>query len=45
MDLDQRIFVTVFPFGGFFGGGGRTRQKAKTIIQVFVNHKPVIVWV
>lgn len=45
VDLNQRVFVAVFPLGGFFGGHGGARQKAKTVIEIFEHNVPVIVGV
>ena len=43
VDFYEGIFVTVVPFGGLFGLGGRARQKAKTVVEVFEHHELVIV--
>jgi hypothetical protein len=41
--FDQRIFIAVIPFGGFFGGGRLARDKAKPIIEVLKYDESVVI--
>jgi len=42
LQFDQGIFVSVFPFSGFFAGCSRAAQKAVTVTHVLENHITVI---